>query len=89
MLKDAGMGKLVPAIQLRSLTHLFVSKVSWCLLLYACSGPDVNLNIKQEAMDDDDETKCWTNGTDAEKSKTKQQLVGESLLSHILKEVIF
>jgi hypothetical protein len=38
---------------------------------------------------DDDETKCWTNGTDAEKSKTKQQLAGESLLSHILKEVIF
>jgi hypothetical protein len=37
----------------------------------------------------DDETKCWTNGTDAEKSKTKQQLVGESLLGHILKEVIF
>ncbi|PNF22249.1 hypothetical protein B7P43_G02949 [Cryptotermes secundus] len=53
-------------------------------------GPDINLNVKHEAIDDDDDkTKCWTNGTDAEKSKTKQQLVGESLLSHILKEVIF
>ncbi|PNF22251.1 X-ray repair cross-complementing protein 5 [Cryptotermes secundus] len=50
-------------------------------------GPDINLNVKHEAIDDDDDkTKCWTNGTDAEKSKTKQQLVGESLLSHILKE---
>jgi hypothetical protein len=58
------------------------------LLVYVCRGPDINLNVKQEAMDDD-ETKCWTNGTDAEKPKTKQQLIGESLLSHILKEVIF
>jgi hypothetical protein len=59
--------------------------------LCICRGPDVNLNIKQEAMDDDGdgETKCWTNGTNAEKSKTKQQLVGESLLCRILKEVIF
>ncbi|KDR13452.1 X-ray repair cross-complementing protein 5 [Zootermopsis nevadensis] len=49
-------------------------------------GPDVNLSIKQETMDDDDGTKCWTNGIDAEKSKTKQQLVGESLLYHVLRE---
>lgn len=48
-------------------------------------GPDINLNVKQEDMNDDG-TKCWTNGTDAEKTKTKQQLVGESLLGHILKE---
>jgi hypothetical protein len=39
--------------------------------------------------DDDDETKHWTNCNDAEKSKTKQQLIGESVLSHILREVIF
>jgi hypothetical protein len=59
------------------------------LLVYVCRGPDINLNVKQEAMDIDDETKFWTNGTNAEKPKTKQQLVGESLLSHILREVIF
>lgn len=42
-------------------------------------------------MDDDDdgETKYWTNGNDAEKSKSKQQSVGGSVLSHILREVIF
>lgn len=57
-------------------------------LLYVYRGPDVNLSIKQETMDDDDGTKCWTNGIDAEKSKTKQQLVGESLLYHVLREVI-
>jgi hypothetical protein len=58
---------------------------------YVCRGPDVNLNIKQEAVEDDgdDGTKCWTNGTDTEKSKTKEQLTGESLLCHILREVIF
>jgi hypothetical protein len=54
-------------------------------------GPDVNLNIKQESMDDDgdDGTKSLSNGTNAEKSKTKQQLIGESLLCHICREVIF
>lgn len=51
------------------------------------------MNIREEAMDDDDddnddETKYWTNGNDAEKSKSKQQCVGESVLSHILREVI-
>jgi hypothetical protein len=60
------------------------------VVFHACRGPDINLNVKQEAMndDDDDDTKCWTNGTHTEKSKTKQQLVGESILSHILNEVI-
>jgi hypothetical protein len=62
--------------------------LSFVVVFHACRGPDINLNVKQEAMDDG-ETKCWNNGTDAEKSKTKQQIVGESLLSHILNEVIF
>uniref|UniRef100_A0A2Z5TTK7 ATP-dependent DNA helicase II subunit 2 n=1 Tax=Reticulitermes speratus TaxID=60591 RepID=A0A2Z5TTK7_9NEOP len=58
-----------------------------CLIVI---GPDINLNIREEAMDEDDdnddETKYWTNGNDAEKSKSKQQCVGESVLSHILRE---
>jgi hypothetical protein len=61
---------------------------------FLCRGPDINLDTKQEDMDDDDDddddkTKCWSNGTDAEKSKTEQQLLGESLITHILREVIF
>jgi hypothetical protein len=58
-------------------------------LIYVCRGPDINLNIKEEAADDDDETKCWTNGNDAVKSKSKQQLDGEMVLSSILREVLF
>jgi len=58
-------------------------------LKYVCRGPDINLNIKEEAADDDDETKCWTNGNDAEKSKSKQQLDGEMVLSSILRQVLF
>jgi hypothetical protein len=58
-------------------------------LIYVCRGPDINLNIKKEAADDDGETKCWTNGNDDEKSKSKQQLDGESVLSNILREVNF
>lgn len=40
-------------------------------------------------MDDDDEKKCWTNGNDIEKSKSKQQLDGEMILRNILREVLF
>jgi hypothetical protein len=58
-------------------------------LIYVCRGPDINLNIKEEAADDDGETKCWANGNDAEKSKSKQQLDGEMVLSSILREVLF
>jgi hypothetical protein len=57
-------------------------------LLYVCRGPDINLNITEEP-DDDGEMKCWTNGNDTEKSKSKQQLAGESVLSKILNEVLF
>jgi hypothetical protein len=42
----------------------------------------------KEELDDDGETKCWTNGNDAEKSKSKQQLAGESVLRNILREVL-
>jgi hypothetical protein len=58
-------------------------------LIYVRRGPDINLNIKEEAMDDDDEKKCWTNGNDIEKSKSKQQLDGEMILRNILREVLF
>jgi hypothetical protein len=51
-----------------------------------CRGPDINLNIKEE-LEDDDDMKCWTNGNDTEKSKSKQQLAGELVLRNILKEV--
>jgi hypothetical protein len=84
--KDTCRVKLVGAILLTGLKHFFVSEI-YVVLFHACRGPDINLNVKQEAMDDE-ETKCWTNGTDPEKSKTKQQLDGESLLSHILNEVM-
>lgn len=58
-------------------------------LIIVCRGPDINLNIKEEAMDDDGETKCRTNGNDTEKSKSKQQLYGGMVLRDILREVIF
>jgi len=63
-------------------------KLTRCLL-YVHRGPDINLNIKEEAADDDGEMKCWTNGNDTEKSKSKQQLDGETVLSNILREVLF
>ena len=47
------------------------------------------MNIKKEAMDDDGERKCWTNGNDTEKSKSKRQLDGEVVLRNILTEVLF
>ena len=63
-------------------------QISRCLL-YVCRGPDINLNIKEEAVDDDGETKYWTNGNDIEKSKSKEKLDGELVLRNILKEVLF
>jgi len=63
-------------------------KTTRCLI-YVCRGPDTNLNVKEEAADDDGETKCWTNGNDTEKSKSKQQKDGEMVLSNILREVLF
>jgi hypothetical protein len=63
-------------------------KITRCLI-YVCRGPDINLNIKEEDADDDGEMKCWADGNDADKSKSKQQLDGETVLRNILREVVF
>jgi len=58
-------------------------------LIYVCRGPDIDWNVKEEAMDDDGETKCLTNGNDTEKSESKQQMDGGMVLRNILREVLF